>query len=52
MSLTSTLALAFSFRKEAKIQFYVFHSILVAYAILVPTLYGNRETRLHGFRQL
>ena len=24
------------------------HSILAAYAILVPTLYGNRETRLYG----
>ena len=29
----------------------VFHSMLAVYAILVPTLYGNRETRLHGFRQ-
>ena len=24
--------------------------MLAAYAILVPTSYGNRETRLHGFR--
>ena len=29
----------------------VFHSMLAAYAILVPTLYGNRKTRFHGLRQ-
>ena len=29
----------------------LFHSILAAYAILVPTLYGNCETKLYGFRQ-
>ena len=28
-----------------------FHSKLVAYGILVPTFYGNGETRRHGFRQ-
>ena len=29
----------------------LFHSMLIAYAILVPTLYRNCESRLHGFRQ-
>ena len=29
----------------------VFHSMLVAYAIFVRTLYGNRRSRLHGFWQ-
>ena len=29
----------------------LFHSILAAYAVLVQTLYGNCETRYHGFRQ-
>ena len=28
----------------------LFHSMLAAYAILVPTLYGNRETRLRFLR--
>ena len=28
-----------------------FHLMLAASAILVPTFYGNRETRQHGFRQ-
>ena len=29
----------------------LFHSMLVAYAILVPTLCRNHRTRLHGFQQ-
>ena len=29
----------------------VLHSMLVAYTILVPTLKGNRWSRLHGFQQ-
>ena len=31
--------------------FPLLHSMLVAYAILVLTPYGNRWTRLHGFQQ-
>ena len=30
---------------------YLFHSMLTAYAVLIPTLCGNLGTTLHGFRQ-
>ena len=34
---------------NAKASVDVFHSIITAYVILVPTLDGKQETRLHGF---
>ena len=34
---------------NAKASVDVFHSIIIAYLILVPTLDGKQETRLHGF---
>ena len=41
-----------TFSKSFTSKIIVFHSVLVAYAILVPTLYRNhRKTRLHDFRQ-
>ena len=41
----------FFFFKRATIQMLLFHSMLSAYAILVQTLYGNRKTKFHWFRQ-
>ena len=49
--ISSQLYLTFLFQTSFDFITTLFHSMLAAYAILVSTLYGNCETRLHGFWQ-